>query len=207
LGFYNKYFLPKIAHFLCSHEIIRQQRQKVVPLAKGRVLEIGIGSGLNLPFYDPERVASVWGLDPSEKMWKLADTQDIRFGVEFIHAPAEAIPLEDGIADTVVATYTLCTVPDIMGTLGEIRRVLKPGGELVFCEHGAAPEERLKQWQDRLNPIWKTMAGGCNLNRQIPALLERGGFKIQKMDAMFIEGAKIASFNYWGTAAPQKIED
>ena len=200
MGFYAKFVLPRVAHFVCSHKIIRQQREKLVPLATGRVLEIGIGSGLNLPFYDPQNVEYVWGLDPNEEMWKLADTQNIQFGVEFIHAPAEEIPLEDKIADTALVTYTLCTVHDILQTLREIRRVLKPGGKLVFCEHGTAPEESVRRWQDRLNPIWKILAGGCNLNRQIPTLLERGGFKIQKMDTKYINGAKFASFNYRGTA-------
>lgn len=200
MGLYSKFILPKVAHILCSHEIITQQREKVVPQAKGRVLEIGIGSGLNLPFYDPEKVEYVWGLDPNEGMWKLADTQNIQFGVEFIHAPAEEIPLEDKIADTALVTYTLCTVSDIVETLREIRRVLKPGGELVFCEHGAAAEESVRQWQDRLNPVWRIVAGGCNLNRRIPNLIEQEGFKIREMETMYIQGFKLASPNYSGTA-------
>ena len=200
MRFYKKYFLPKIAHFLCSHEIITEQRQKIIPQAKGHVLEIGIGSGLNLSFYDPEKVDHVWGLDPSEEMWNLANTHDIQFDVEYLQAPAERIPLKDKIADTVVVTYTLCTVTNIIDTLREMRRVLKPGGELIFCEHGAAPEKRVRLWQDRINPIWRKIAGGCNLNRQIPELLEQEGFKIQEIDTMFIQGFKLASFNYRGTA-------
>ena len=202
MGLYSKYILPKIAHSLCSHQIIKQQREKVVPRAKGKVLEIGIGSGLNLPFYDPGKVEYVWGLDPSHEMWNLADIKDIHFDIEYLQAPAETVPLDEKIADTILMTYTLCTVRDAVKALKEMRRVLKPGGELLFCEHGAAPDEKVRKWQDRLNPIWKIMAGGCNLNRQIPTLLEHGGFKIQKMETMFIEGAKFGSFNYWGTAVP-----
>jgi ubiquinone/menaquinone biosynthesis C-methylase UbiE len=200
LGLYAKYILPKVAHFLCSQTLITQQRKKVVPQAKGRVLEIGIGSGLNLPFYDPAKVEYVWGLDPSEEMWNLANTRDVQFEVEYLQAPAEKIPLDDKIADTIVVTYTLCTVPDIIETLREMRRVIKPGGKLIFCEHGAAPEVKVRRWQDRLNPIWKRLAGGCNLNRQIATLIEHGGFKIQELDTGFIEGIKVASFNYRGIA-------
>jgi len=200
VGFYAKYILPRVAHFVCSHKIIRQQREKVVPLATGRVLEIGIGSGLNLPFYDPQKVQHVWGLDPHAEMWNLANPRNFPFDVEFLQAPAERIPLDDGIADTVVVTYTLCTVVDALEALGEMRRILKPGGELIFCEHGAAPEESVRRWQDRLNPVWQKVAGGCNLNRQIPVLLEQGGFKIRAMETMFIQGLKLASFNYRGTA-------
>ena len=200
VGFYAKYVLPRATHFICGHKTITQQRKKVIPLAKGQVLEIGIGSGLNLPLYDPKKVQHVWGLDPCKEMWQLANTRNVQFDVEYLQAPAERIPLEDGSADSIVATYTLCTVPNIINALKDMRRVLRPGGELIFCEHGAAPEERLKRWQDRLNPIWQKVAGGCNLNRQIPTLLERGGFKIRALDTMFIQGLKLASFNYWGTA-------
>ena len=200
MGLYAKYVLPRIAHFVCSHQLITRQRKKLVPLATGKVLEIGIGSGLNLPFYDPKKVQHVWGLDPNAEMWNLAGLPRVKFDVEFLQASAEKIPLEDGIADSIVVTYTLCTVPDIMNALREMRRVLKPGGELIFCEHGAAQKEKVRAWQDRLNPIWKKVTGGCNLNRQIPALIERGGFKIRAIDTMLNQGIELASFNYWGTA-------
>ena len=200
MGYYSKYIVPKIANFLCRHEIITEQREKIVPLASGRVLEIGIGSDLNLPFYNPDKVEHVWGLDPSREMWNMAETGNTKFNIEFLEAPAENIPLGDATADTIVVTYSLCTVPKIIDALREMRRVLSPGGELIFCEHGAAPDEKVRRWQDRLNPIWKKLAGGCNLNRQIPTLLEQGGFKIRTMDTMFIQGAKFASFNYRGTA-------
>jgi len=200
MGLYTKYILPRATHFLCSHDLITQQRQKVVPQARGRVLEIGIGSGLNLPFYDPEKVQHVWGLDTSAEIWHLAGTQKIPFEVEFLQASAEEIPLDGGIADSIVVTYTLCSVPETLESLREMRRVLKPGGALIFCEHGEAPEDSVRRWQERLNPIWQIWAGGCRLNLQIPKLLEQGGFEIQALDMEYIPGPKFTSFNYWGTA-------
>ena len=149
MGFYSKYVLPRVAHFLCSHKVITQQRRKVVPQAKGRVLEIGIGSGLNLPFYNPEKVRHVWGLDPNEDMWNLNSSHSVSFDVEFLQASAEKIPLDDGSADSIVVTYTLCSVPETLEALKDMRRVFKPGGELIFCEHGAAPEQHIRRWQDR----------------------------------------------------------
>jgi len=200
LGVYTRYILPRVAHFLCSSKLITLQRGKVVPRAEGQVLEIGIGSGLNLPFYDPGKVRRVWGLDPNAEMWNLASTRGVPFDVEFLQASAEKIPLDDGSADSIVVTYTLCSVPKTIEALRDMRRVLKPGGELIFCEHGAAPDQRVRRWQDRLTPIWQKAAGGCRLNLQIPILLEQGGFKIRAMDTMYIQGPKFASYNYWGTA-------
>ena len=166
------------------------------------MLEIGFGSGLNLEFYDSDHVEHVWGLDPSPEMWALAEPSARKqsFGVEFMQAGAEHIPLEDRSVDTVVMTYTLCTVPEAIAALTDMRRVLKPGGELIFCEHGLAPDESVRRWQHRANPIWRSVGGGCNLNRDIPSLLRAGGFRIRDMDTMYIPGWRPASFNYWGTA-------
>ena len=202
MGFYAKHVLPHVVHLACGTKPNRRQRQKIVPLAKGRVLEIGIGSGLNLEFYDSARVEHVWGLDPSPEMWAIAEASARKqpFKVEFIEAGAERIPLEDRSVDTVVITYTLCTIPEATAALADMRRVLKPGGELVFCEHGLAPDESVRRWQHRVNPVWRRVGGGCNLNRDIPSLLKAGGFRIRAMDTMYIPGWKPASFNYWGTA-------
>ena len=180
-----------------------RQRAKVVPFALGRVLEVGFGSGLNLPFYDKTKVPHVWALEPSREMWALAEERVHGAGipVEFLNATAEEIPLPDRSADTVLVTFTLCTLPDVQRALREMARVLKPGGELVFCEHGLAPDENVRRWQDRLNPIWKAFGGGCNLNRPIPALLELGGFRMREMSSMYIPGWRPASFNYWGRAS------
>ncbi|CAB1078393.1 SAM-dependent methyltransferase PA0798 (UbiE paralog) [Olavius algarvensis Delta 1 endosymbiont] len=200
MGLYTKYILPKIAHYVCSSKLIAHQRRKVVPRARGRVLEIGIGSGLNLPFYDPEKVEHVWGLDPSEEMWRLAGTRNVPLEVEFLPASAEKIPLDDGSADSIVVTYTMCSIPETIRALRDMRRVLKPGGELLFCEHGAAPDQRIRRWQDRLTPFWQIWAGGCRLNLEIPTLLEQGGFKIRALDTEYIQGPKFASYNYCGNA-------
>lgn len=204
MGFYRKHILPRATHFACSLQPPMQQRARVVPLAAGRVLEIGIGSGLNLPFYAPGMVEHLWGLDPSRELWALAQAnrESVDFDVEFIEAPAACIPLASASADSVVITYTLCTIPEVLPALEEVRRVLKPGGRLLFCEHGAAPDLPVRRVQDRLNPVWRVLAGGCNLNRQVPALLEQGGFRIDELQAGYITGWKPVSFNYWGTARP-----
>jgi SAM-dependent methyltransferase len=204
MGFYTKYLLPKAVHFICGTNRIMRQRKKIVSLAKGRVLEVGIGSGLNLPFYDSARVEHVWGLDPSKELWVLAEktAAQVKLHVEFIRGRAEAIPLNDRSADTVLVTYSLCSVRAILPALREMRRILKPDGRLIFCEHGAAPDAAVRQWQNRLNPIWKRIAGGCNLNLPVPHLLEQAGFKIWKMDSMYLPGWKPATFNYWGAAGP-----
>ena len=202
MGLYSKYVLPRIVHFTCGMKPNMKQRAKVVPLAEGQVLEIGAGSGLNLPFYDARNVTRLWALDPSIEMWKLAETQARRlaFPVEFVLALAEAIPLDDGCVDTVVITYSLCTIPDVQAALAETRRVLRSGGLLRFCEHGAAPDANVRKWQDRINRPWMALGGGCHLNRDIPSLLRAGGFEIQTMDTMYLPGWKPATFNYWGVA-------
>jgi len=204
MGFYRKYMLPGITHFTCGLKPMMKQREKVVPLAAGRVLEIGFGSGLNLPYYLPGRVEHLWGLDPSREMLALAGKKGIPvdFDVEFIEAPAESIPLDRDSADSVVITYTLCTIPDVLSALAEARRVLRPDGRLIFCEHGASPDRAVRRWQDALTPAWKIVGGGCHLNRKITELLEQGGFVINHLETMYIPGWKPACFNYWGTAKP-----
>ena len=157
MNLYDRFILPRVVHFTCSLKPTMRQRAKIVPAASGKVLEIGFGSGLNLPFYDATKVQHVWALDPSEEMWDLAreKVQGMPFPVDFVKAPAESVPLADDTVDTVLVTYALCTVPDVLGALQQVRRVLKPAGLLLFCEHGAAPDERTLRWQNRLNPIWK----------------------------------------------------
>ena len=205
MGLYYRYVLPRVVHFTCGLKPNMRQRAKVVPRARGRVLEIGIGSGLNLPYYDSANVSKVWGLDPSPEMTQMAKrtASSLPFEVEFIGLPGDEIPLEDNSVDTVVVTYTLCTIPDTTPALRQMSRVLRPGGELIFCEHGAAPDASVRRWQDRLNPMWKRLGGGCNLNRPIPTLIEAGGFRIKRLDTMYIPGWRPASFNYWGTAVPR----
>ena len=203
MGFYDRYILPVMIDKSCGAPPILKQREKVVPLAEGRVLEIGMGSGINLSFYNPDKVELVFGLEPSlgmrHKAQKNLDASPVE--VTWLDLPGEEVPLEDNSVDTVVLTYTLCTIPDFQSALFQMRRVLKPGGRLLFCEHGEAPDESIRRWQERINPFWKMIAGGCNLNRQIPKNIEEGGFKIEKLESMYLPSTpKIAAFNYWGGA-------
>ena len=202
MGLYDRYILPPLINLACSSKPNMKQREKVVPLAEGEVLEIGMGSGLNLPFYDTRKVRKLWGLEPSEGMRKLARKKLLgsELEVEMIDLPGEEIPLDANSVDTVVVTYTLCTIPDPQRALRGVERVLRPGGKLLFCEHGVAPDEDVRRWQDRLNPIWRRFSGGCDINRDIPALLGSSGFRIVVDERMYIPGVKIASYNYWGSA-------
>ncbi len=203
MNFYEEYCLPHLIDFACRLKVVQAQRKKVVPAAEGRVLEVGMGSGLNLPFYDPARVEFVWGLEPSAGMRKKArgNLAHAPFEVRWLDLPGEEIPLEDNSVDTVLLTYTLCSIPDWHSALQQMRRVLKPGGKLLYCEHGEAPDEQVRRWQERLNPAWKRLAGGCNLNRPIPTYIEESGFQIQMQNAEYLpSGPKIAGFNYWGVA-------
>ena len=161
-----------------------------------------MGSALNIPFYDPDKIDFVWGLEPSRAMRKKARRNLGRapFEVRLLDLPGEEIPLDNNSVDTVLLTYTLCTIPDWHNALQQMRRVLKTGGKLVFCEHGLAPDEQVRKWQDRVNPFWKKVAGGCHLNRPIPDYIEEGGFTIQTLETGYLPGPKFAGFNYWGVA-------
>ncbi|MBJ22842.1 MAG: class I SAM-dependent methyltransferase [bacterium] len=203
MGFYEDRVVPKLIEVGCSTRPILKQREKVVPQARGRILEVGMGPGINIPYYDPSRVERVWGLEPSEAMRRKAAPRiaEAPFPIEWLGLPGEEIPLDDDSADTVLLTFTLCTIPDFAKALSQMRRVLKPGGHLLFAEHGAAPDENVRKWQDRINPVWKKLAGGCNINREIPRALEGAGFKIEEMETMYLPGTpKIAAFQYWGHA-------
>jgi SAM-dependent methyltransferase len=206
MKFYENYILPRFINCACGTKPITYQRRKVVPQASGQILEIGIGTGLNLQHYDPEKVEKVIGLDPSEASWEIArrNNPDVGFPLEFIGLPGEEIPLEDDSMDTVLITFALCTIPDPVKALQGMRRVLKPGGKLIFAEHGRAPDENVRKWQNRINPFWKVIAGGCHVNRDIPKLLEEGGFSITQMDSMYLPSTpRFAGFNFWGSAQSQ----
>jgi ubiquinone/menaquinone biosynthesis C-methylase UbiE len=199
---YDRHILPRITNFVCSSSSNMKQREKVVPLADGEVLEIGMGSGLNLPYYDTGKVRKVWGLEPSEGMRQLArkKLEGSKLEVEMIDLPGEEIPLESNSIDTVVLMYTLCTIPDVPTALRGMQRVLRPGGKLLFCEHGLAPDTGVQRWQNRINPTWRRISGGCNLNRDIPRLLKASGFRVVVDERMYIPGLRFLSYNYWGTA-------
>lgn len=205
MSVYENYVLPHLIHLACGTKPVRKQREKVVPAASGRVLEIGMGSGLNLPYYDRKRVERLWGLEPSEGMRRKAEKRIRRtdMPVEWLDLPGEEIPLENDSVDTVVLTYTLCSIADWLRALEQMRRVLRPGGSLLFCEHGEAPDENIRKWQKRLDPVWQRVAGGCHLSRPIPRYLAEAGFGIDAMETAYIPGPRFSSFNYWGTARPR----
>jgi ubiquinone/menaquinone biosynthesis C-methylase UbiE len=202
MGFYAERILPHVIDLACSTKPMRKQREKIVPQATGDVLEIGFGSGLNLPFYNRQQVRKIWGLEPSEGMRRKAAEPVTASGLDvaLIDLPGEEIPLDANSVDTVLVTFSLCTIPDAVAALKGMRRVLRPGGRLLYCEHGRAPDASVHRWQDRLNPGWRALAGGCNLNRDIPALILAAGFRIKSDERRYIPGARVLSYNYWGTA-------
>lgn len=203
MGFYDRHILPRLLDGAMSAKPITYQRKKVVPRAEGRVLEIGFGSGHNLPFYDARKVSRLWALEPSAEMRARAAERVAASAIplEFLDLPGESIPLEDGAVDTVLVTYTLCTIPDVMKALSEMRRVLKPDGRMIFCEHGEAPDAGVRRWQRRLTPVWKAIGGGCHLGRPIPTLLSDGGFRVEGLQTMYLPSTpRFAGFNYWGEA-------
>ena len=203
MSFYKNHILPYLISYACSQPQIMKKRSQLVPAAEGRVLEIGFGSGTNLSFYDPDRVERLFALEPSPAMRTRARPAVARSAleIEWLNLPGEEIPLEAGSVDTVVLTYTACTIPGIEAALSEIRRVLKTGGRLLFSEHGAAPDPRVARWQQCIEPVWKPIAGGCHLTRKPDQLIEQAGFRIKSMDAGYLPGSpKFAAFNYAGSA-------
>ncbi len=206
-GWYERRLLPWLLDFACGIAPFSRQRQKVVPLATGRVLEIGTGTGLNFEHYDKTRVGQVVGLDPGVEMHKLAQERASAAGiaVQLIPLSAERIPFDDGQFDTVLVTYTLCTIPDPVAALKEMRRVLKPSGRLIFCEHGLARDASVRAWQHRLTPAWSRMAGGCHLDRDIPALLQQAGFRFLDLQTGYLPGPRPFAYNFWGVAEAVQI--
>lgn len=204
MGFYNDRILPFLLHLAMRQRNLAAYRSRVIPAAAGRVLEIGIGSGLNLPFY-ATAVDRIIGLDPSPKLLTMAREarRETPASVELVESSAEAIPLSDGSIDTVVTTWTMCSIPDVHRALGEMRRVLKPGGRLLFVEHGRAPDLNVRKWQDRLTPAWRYIGGGCHLNRAIGELVEGAGFRIERLDTGYMRGPKLMVFMYEGSARPR----
>jgi len=199
---YSKYILPGLIDWACSQPSGMLQREKVIPLAQGRVLEVGIGSGMNLPYYRGQEVEHLTAIDPLEELWERRQVEvgSLNFQVDFIKGSAQKIPFDDESFDTVVSTSTLCSIKEVDEALKEMFRVLKPGGKLLFEEHGAAPDASLARHQNRLNPVWKRISGGCNLNRNIPALLEAAGFNTDGLAEGYNEGWRPTSYHYWGWA-------
>jgi SAM-dependent methyltransferase len=202
-GFYERRILPKLLTCACSAPPMMKQRAKVVPLAQGKVLELGVGMGLNLPFYDPDRVTGVTGVDPSPELRTQASAapRDPRLAVEVVEGAAETLPFPDASFDCVVCTFTLCSVQDPARALAESRRVLKPGGRFLFCEHGLAPDPGVARWQRRVEPVWKRLAGGCHLTRPVAGAVAQAGLAVARMDSMYLPRTpRILGWNEWGEA-------
>ena len=204
MGFYQDRILPHLINLAMRNRRLVPYRARVISGAEGRVLEIGVGSGLNLPFYSAH-VREILGLEPAPRLIAMAQRVANRSSlpVAFIEGSADAIPLDDNSVDTVVTTWTLCTIPEVDRALSEMRRVLGPSGQLLFVEHGLAPEANVRKWQDRLTPTWKRIGGGCHLNRPIRTLIENGGFGITKIETGYMRGPKPMAFMYEGSARPR----
>jgi len=203
MGFYSDVILPRLCHLAMRNKHLAPYRERVIGSAEGRVLEIGAGSGLNLPFYR-SAVGEILALEPAPRLVDMArrTSRETNVPVRFLEASAEAIPLDDHSIDTVVTTWTLCTIPHADTALGEMRRVLPPGGALLFVEHGLAPEEGVRRWQDRLTPAWRCISGGCHLNRPIRQMIEANGFRIERVNTGYMTGPRPMTFMYEGSAKP-----
>lgn len=196
---WSTYVVPVLVEKACRSRTILEERTRWIPRAHGEVLEVGIGSGLNLAFYG-SAATRVTGIDPSPRLLAKARTRIGTMPVELVEASAEQLPFDARSFDSAVVTYSLCSIPDPARALAEVRRVLRPGGELVFVEHGLAPEPRVQRWQHRLTPVWRRVGGGCHLDRDIASLLRAAGFDIADHSAAYTEGARWLSFTYQGVA-------
>jgi ubiquinone/menaquinone biosynthesis C-methylase UbiE len=203
MGFYSRWLFPRILDLIMRQKQMVRFRDRIGKAAEGQVLDVGIGSGVNLAFYGTQ-VSRVYGIDPSPELLNFARerARDVLAPVELLCGSAEAMPLESESIDTVALTFILCSVADPIATLTEARRVLKPGGRLLFAEHGRAPEAAVARWQDRLNPLWRHLAGGCNLNRKPDDLLQSAGFAIDGLETGYIRGPRPMTFVYSGSARP-----
>ena len=203
MSVYSRYILPRIIDWCMRYEEASRLRAKAVPAARGVVLEIGIGSGLNLPFYT-SLVTKLYGIDPSVELLAMARAKisDVPFPVELFNQPAERIPLPDRSIDSVVVTWSLCSISDPAAVLQEMRRVLKPDGSLIFVEHGLSPDEKVRTWQNRLTPLWRRLAGGCHLNRKMDDLIRGEGFSIAKLDTEYLPGPRPMTYMYLGIGIP-----
>ena len=204
MAFYRDVLLPRLCHLSMRNRRLLPYRQRAIGLAEGRVLEIGVGSGLNFPLYGA-RVREILALEPAPQLIamarQVADASAVP--ITFIEASAEAIPIDDNSIDTVVMTWALCSIPQAIDAVAEMRRVLRPGGRLVFVEHGLAPEKGVRWWQDRLTPAWRCLSGGCHLNRPIRTIIENEGFRVDHLETGYMPGPKPMTYMYEGSALPR----
>jgi ubiquinone/menaquinone biosynthesis C-methylase UbiE len=206
MALYRDRLYPQIVSLLGDPEPFRQVRRRIVPLAHGTVLEIGVGPGANFTHYDAARVKGLFALEPNPGMVRLAERQRLRttLDIRFLGFPAERIPLEDRSVDSVVSTFTLCTIPGVAEAVRDIRRVLRPTGTLIFFEHGLSPDARIRRWQKRTERVTRWLFEGCHVTRDVPSLLEQNGFRIREIDAAYLSSfPKSWTYCWWGTAVPQ----
>ncbi len=206
MPFYRDHIYPHLVNALGDPEPIREIRQRIIPLAQGKVLEIGAGPGVNFVHYDPVKVEKVYALEPNPGMIRLAEPQRriSRVSVEFLNLPGERIPLQDGSIDTVVSTFTLCTIPGVVAAIRGMGRVLRPGGRFIFFEHGLSPDPKVQRWQKLSEPIPFRVFQGCHVTRDMPSLIAQGGFTIEQIESAYLAKFPRAwSYCWWGTAIPQ----
>ena len=205
MPFYRNHIYPRLVSALGDPKPIREVRQRMIPLAQGEVLEIGVGPGVNFVLYDPKKVSKVYALEPNPGMIRLAEQhRRTELNVEFLDLPGERIPLGDGSVDTVVSTFTLCTIPGVADAIRGIGRVLRPGGQFLFFEHGLSPDIRVRRWQERTEPLFQWAFEGCHVTRDIPALIKEGGFRVERMETGYLARfPKSGSYCFWGVARPE----
>ena len=207
MQFYKNHVYTQLVHLLGNPKPFREVRQRIIPMARGRVLEIGVGPGVNFAHYDPAKVTKLFALEPNPGMRRLAERQRRRttLEIDYLDLPGERIPLDDGSVDTVVSTFTLCTIPGVVEAIRGVVRVLAPGGKFFFFEHGRAPDASVRRWQGRLEPVFHTVFAGCHLTRDIPDLITQGGFQIEEMERAYLAGfPKSATYCWWGAAIPRR---
>ncbi|HWA77498.1 MAG TPA: class I SAM-dependent methyltransferase [Polyangiaceae bacterium] len=204
MGFYSRHIAPCLVDYACGAKPIAYQRRKLIPRASGVVLEIGAGGGRNFALYDREKVSRLIALEPEAAMIRRGRARaPDGLPIEWLERGAEAAGLAPASLDTIVSTYTLCTIPDAAGALAALRPALRPGGQLLFCEHGLAPDAAVRTWQRRLEPVWRPLAGGCHLTRDVEAMITASGWRIDRAERMYLPGApRFAGYNVWGSASP-----
>jgi len=204
VNFYDRWVLPPVLDLVMRQRQLEKYRREVVAAASGHVLEVGVGSGLNFPLYG-KQVEVVFGIDPSPRLLAIAHRRAAAAGIHaaFLLGSATAIPLADNTVDTVVMTWTLCSIPDPLVALREMRRVLKPGGKLLFVEHGLSPEPKVERWQHRLTPMWRHISGGCHLDRKMDDLIRSAGFDLTELRTEYAEGPRTMTYMYEGCARPE----
>src|SRR5258707_10081122 len=204
MPFYRNHIYPRLVSALGDPKPIREVRQRMIPLAQGEVLEIGVGPGVNFVLYDPKKVSKVYALQPDPGMIRLSEQhRRAELNVEFLNLPGERIPLGDGSVDTVVSTFTLCTIPGVAEAIRGIARVLRPEGQFLFFEHGLSPDIRVRRWQERTDPLFQWAFEGCHVTRDIPALIKEGGFRVERMETGYLARfPKSGSYSFWGVARP-----